>query len=131
MDLNQFRTLFTKQNQLLFGRQFLNLINDIVTLSLLLNLAEDLSIEVKMVKRDILKYLLEILSRKSAAPAVSNGTCSDLVLHTVLLFLSKLGIFQENKDILITVHVDFPFFFLIGCIYVGWKRISSRIIKSN
>jgi hypothetical protein len=76
----------------------------------LLNLAEDLSIEVKMVKRDILKYLLEILSRKSIAPAVSNGSCSDLVLHTVLLFLSKLGIFQENKDILITVHVNIPFF---------------------
>ncbi len=110
MDLIQFRTLLTKQNQLLFGKQFFNLIYDIVTLSLLLNLAEDLSIEVKMVKRDILKYLLEILSRKSAAPAVSNGTCSDLVLHTVLLFLSKLGIFQENKDILITVHVNVPFF---------------------
>ncbi|KAJ3115068.1 Kinesin-associated protein 3 [Phlyctochytrium bullatum] len=54
---------------------------------LLLNLAEDLNIEVKMVKRDIVKYLLTMLERKTP----------ELLILTVT-FLKKLSIFKENKD---------------------------------
>ncbi|KAJ1558416.1 Kinesin-associated protein 3, partial [Cladochytrium tenue] len=54
---------------------------------LLLNLAEDTSIEVKMVKRGIVQYLLVLLSRKTPE-----------LLILVLTFLKKLSIFKENKD---------------------------------
>ena len=66
-----------------------------MTLHLLLNLAEDLNIEVKMVKRDIVKYLIEIMDR--ATPEL---------VSLVLKFLKKLSVFQENKDIIVNVLVQ-------------------------
>ncbi|KAI8848530.1 kinesin-associated protein-domain-containing protein [Chytridium lagenaria] len=58
-----------------------------VCFHLLMNLAEDLNIEVKMIKRDIVKYLMIMLERK---------TPELLILSTT--FLKKLSVFKENKD---------------------------------
>ncbi|KAJ3133546.1 hypothetical protein HK101_004446, partial [Irineochytrium annulatum] len=72
----KFQAMLQKQDQLLF-----------VCFHLLLNLAEDLNIEVKMIKRDIVKYLLIMLDRKTPE-----------LLILVVTFLKKLSIFKENKD---------------------------------
>ncbi|KAJ3276056.1 Kinesin-associated protein 3 [Terramyces sp. JEL0728] len=58
-----------------------------VSFHLLLNLAEDLNIEVKMIKRDIIKYLVEMLDRNTPE-----------LLLLIITFLKKLSVFQENKD---------------------------------
>jgi hypothetical protein len=72
----KFQNTVRKQDQLLY-----------VSFHLLLNLAEDLNIEVKMVKRDIIQYLMKLLDRST----------SDLLV-LALTFLKKLSVFQENKD---------------------------------
>ncbi|KAI8609481.1 kinesin-associated protein 3 [Chytriomyces sp. MP71] len=75
----KFQAMLRKQDQLLF-----------VCFHLLLNLADDLSIEVKMVKRDIVRYLTTILDRET----------SELLVLTIT-FLKKLSVFKENKDELV------------------------------
>ncbi|KAJ3062382.1 Kinesin-associated protein 3 [Podochytrium sp. JEL0797] len=75
----KFQAMIRKQDQLLF-----------VCFHLLLNLAEDLSIEVKMVKRDIVRYLTTILDRETPE-----------LLVLTLTFLKKLSVFKENKDELV------------------------------
>jgi hypothetical protein len=55
-------------------------------------LAEDLTVEVKMIKRDIIHYLVVLLDRK---------TCELTIL--VLTFLKKLCIFEENKSLILKV----------------------------
>jgi hypothetical protein len=72
----KFQNTVRKQDQLLY-----------VSFHLLLNLAEDLNIEIKMVKRDIIQYLMKLLDRST----------SDLLI-LALTFLKKLSVFQENKD---------------------------------
>jgi Kinesin-associated protein (KAP) len=58
-----------------------------VSFHVLLNLAEDLSIEVKMIKKDIVKYLITMLDRDTPE-----------LLVLVITFLRKLSVFKENKD---------------------------------
>ncbi|CAK9102885.1 Kinesin-associated protein 3 (KAP-3) (KAP3) (Smg GDS-associated protein) [Durusdinium trenchii] len=58
-----------------------------VCLCVLLNLAEEISIEKKMVNRKIPHLLIQLLDR----------TQEDLLL-VVLTFLKKLSVFEENKD---------------------------------
>ena len=58
-----------------------------VTLYLLLNLAEDLAVELKMRNRGIVPMLLTLLDRKTP----------ELVIMAVT-FLKKLSVFVENKD---------------------------------
>ncbi|KAJ8324391.1 hypothetical protein QVD99_002423 [Batrachochytrium dendrobatidis] len=72
----KFQNMLRKQDQLLF-----------VSFHLLLNLAEDTGIEVKIVKRDIVKYLVDILDRKTPE-----------LLVLAITFLKKLSIFRENVD---------------------------------
>ncbi|KAH6591972.1 hypothetical protein BASA50_008371 [Batrachochytrium salamandrivorans] len=79
----KFQNMLRKQDQLLF-----------VSFHLLMNLAEDPSIEVKMVKRDIVKYLINMLDRK--AP--------ELLILTVT-FIKKLSVIRENVDELFK-HAD-------------------------
>jgi hypothetical protein len=55
-----------------------------------MHLAEDPKIEYKMVKKDIVKYIIKNLNR----PNIN-------VLSNLLLFLKKLSIFQVNKDTMI------------------------------
>jgi hypothetical protein len=86
-------------------------------LHLLLNLAEDISLEVKMIKANILDSLLAILEiqltrrslfdfkvqRKKSAIGDRSASAfppSSDVLTSVLRFLHKLSIFKENKDTL-------------------------------
>ena len=76
MEHKKFQNRIRKQDQLLF-----------VSFHVLLNLAEDLSIEVKMIKRDIIKYLIHLLDRQSPEIHVLN-----------VMFLKKLSVFKENKD---------------------------------
>eukprot|EP00276_Gloeochaete_wittrockiana_P011053 CAMPEP_0184665670 /NCGR_PEP_ID=MMETSP0308-20130426/58158_1 /TAXON_ID=38269 /ORGANISM="Gloeochaete witrockiana, Strain SAG 46.84" /LENGTH=798 /DNA_ID=CAMNT_0027109807 /DNA_START=91 /DNA_END=2487 /DNA_ORIENTATION=+ len=54
---------------------------------LLLNLAEDIGIEQKMRKRNLVKYLVGMLDRRNPE-----------LLALVMSFLKKLSIFQENKS---------------------------------
>eukprot|EP00644_Phytophthora_capsici_P008094 jgi/Phyca11/554082/estExt2_Genewise1Plus.C_PHYCAscaffold_580193 len=72
-----------KQDQLLY-----------VCFSVLLNLAEDIHTERKMVKRKIVLFLTKLLDR--VAP--------DLVILTII-FLKKLSIFEENKDVMVELAV--------------------------
>jgi hypothetical protein len=52
-----------------------------------LNLAEDISIEVKMIKKDIVRHLISMLDRQTPE-----------LLILVITFLRKLSVFKENKD---------------------------------
>ena len=58
-----------------------------MSFSILLNLAEDLTIERKIKKRKIIAYLINMLSRDNIA-----------LLDVVFRFLKKLSIFAENKN---------------------------------
>ncbi|KAL7684869.1 putative kinesin-associated protein [Plasmopara halstedii] len=65
-----------------------------VCFSVLLNLAEDIHTEHKMVKRKVVLFLTKLLDR--VAP--------DLVILTIT-FLKKLSIFEENKDAMVELMV--------------------------
>ena len=76
VELRKLNVLISKQDKLFF-----------VTLSILLNLSEDYTIEKKMKKNGIIKLLIRMLQR------------NDFNLLVVsLLFLRKLSIFGENKN---------------------------------
>ncbi|GBG72063.1 hypothetical protein CBR_g10998 [Chara braunii] len=60
-----------------------------ISFYLLLNLAEDVNIEKKMKKRNIVVYLSKMLTRRSIE-----------LLILVTTFLKKLSIYQENKDVM-------------------------------
>ncbi|KAJ3331374.1 hypothetical protein HDU76_003351, partial [Blyttiomyces sp. JEL0837] len=70
----KFQAMIRKQDQLLF---------------------EDIGIEVKMVKRGIVKYLMTMLDRKTPE-----------LLVLAITFLKKLSIFRENKDEMIRNQDD-------------------------
>ena len=59
----------------------------LVAVNILLNLAEDISIDRKMKKRKISTYLIRLLERNK----------THLIMIT-LIFLKKLSIFSENKN---------------------------------
>ena len=61
---------------------------------ILLNLAEDVNVERKMVKKDLIPQLHAALSRSS----------TDL-LCLCLSFVKKLSIFEENKDVLRDMNI--------------------------
>lgn len=77
-DARKERKLLKKQDRVLFAGFYI-----------LLNLAEDFTMERKMVKKDLIQFLIEMLSRRGA----------DLLILSVT-FLKKLSIFAENKDIM-------------------------------
>ncbi|KAI8586335.1 kinesin-associated protein-domain-containing protein [Geranomyces variabilis] len=76
VESRKFQAMVGKQDQLLF-----------VSFNLLFNLSNDLSIEPKMVKRGIIKYLVEMLAR--ATP--------ELVVLAIN-FLKRLSVIRDNKD---------------------------------
>ncbi|KAJ3126935.1 Kinesin-associated protein 3 [Nowakowskiella sp. JEL0407] len=78
-EIKKFQAMIQKQDQLLF-----------VSFHLLLNIAEDLNIETKMLKRGIIEYLITMLDR----------TTPELLI-LVITFLKKLSIVRENKDKLV------------------------------
>jgi len=59
----------------------------LVAVNILLNLAENISIERKMKKRKISKFLIRLLERNSTH-----------LLMITLIFLKKLSIFTDNKN---------------------------------
>lgn len=75
------RTFLARQERLLF-----------VAFYILMNMAEDLQIEVKMVNRDIVRYLLGALGRVGSAEPRSVTQLQVLVLT----FLKKLSVLKEN-----------------------------------
>ncbi|XP_074593296.1 kinesin associated protein 3 [Brevipalpus obovatus] len=83
--LRRYQTLITKQN-LLFRASFF----------MLLNLSEDKSIEMKMVNKGIVVILVKVLEREN--------WCD--LLKVVLMFLKKLSIFEENKDMMIHLGIS-------------------------
>jgi hypothetical protein len=85
LENKKFQSLLQKQDQLLF-----------VLFHLLLNLAEDLTIEVKMLKRDVIKYLVFLLDRKLPQ-----------LLIVILTFLKKLSVFKDNKKEFLDLSNDF------------------------
>ena len=60
-----------------------------VTVYLLLNIAEDTTIEIKMTQKNVIKMLVELLSRKSLE-----------LLIMVVSFLKRMSIYKENKDLM-------------------------------
>lgn len=58
-------------------------------LHILLNLAEDVFVEKKMVNRSLVRMLCQLLDRSM-----------EELLYVALLFLKKLTIFEENKDVM-------------------------------
>lgn len=81
--VKRYRTLIKKQEQLLR-----------VTFYLLLNMAEDQSIEEKMTKKNIIVFLVKTLDRDN----------TDLLL-LVVTFLKKLSLMQSNKDEMAQLNV--------------------------
>ena len=77
-DAKKDRKLTKKQDKVLF-----------VSFYILLNLAEDVNVERKMVKQNLIGYLIDMLPRRSA----------DLLILTVT-FLKKLSLFAQNKNIM-------------------------------
>ena len=73
---------------------------------ILLNLADDVNVEKKMVKKDLLQQLDAVLCRSS----------SDL-LSLSLNFLKKLSIFEENKDVLRNMSIVSKLSKFIQCSY--------------
>ncbi len=63
-----------------------------VSFYILLNLAEDVNIELKMVNRAIISYLVRTLERRNP----DRELLDDLHLLAVT-FLKKLSVFRENK----------------------------------
>ena len=57
----------------------------------MLNLAEDISVEMKMINKSIVVHLIQTLERENPE-----------LLILVVSFLKKLSIFIENKDIMVT-----------------------------
>jgi Kinesin-associated protein (KAP) len=78
---SKLQTFTEKQDQLLY-----------FSLSLLLNLADDLNLGLKMARRGIVHFLLVILERSTPE-----------LLCLALKFLVKLSIFEENKSAMILV----------------------------
>ncbi|KAJ3007877.1 hypothetical protein HKX48_008897 [Thoreauomyces humboldtii] len=90
-ETRKFQAMLQKQDQLLF-----------VSFHLLLNLANDLTIEPKMVKRGIVRYLVEMLDR---------GTPELVVLGVT--FLKRLCIVGENKDEIVAVRPEEPLIWIV------------------
>ncbi|TPX32870.1 hypothetical protein SmJEL517_g04051 [Synchytrium microbalum] len=78
-------TLIRKQDQLLFA-----------SVHLLLNMAEDPTIEVKMVRRGIIPHLTFLVDRNMATASTSPA-----LPMLSLNFLKKLSVYRENKDALV------------------------------
>ena len=57
-----------------------------------MNLSEDISIELKIVKRSIVKFLISLLDRTSTE-----------LLIVVVGFLTKLSLYKENVDDILQV----------------------------
>lgn len=76
-EANKQKQFIRKQDKLLF-----------VGFYILLNLAEDVSVEKKMIKKGLIPQLIAILSSR---------TFEDLLI-LVVTFLKKLSMFEENKD---------------------------------
>ncbi|KND02983.1 uncharacterized protein SPPG_02058 [Spizellomyces punctatus DAOM BR117] len=81
----KFQAMLQKQDQLLF-----------VSFHLLFNLAQDLTIEPKMVKRGIIKLLVTVLDRQTPE-----------LLILVIGFLKRLSVIRENKNELVAMGDEF------------------------
>lgn len=95
---NKYKVLIRKQEQFLRGKIILFLFLDeilfdfyLVAFYLLLNLAEDLKVELKMRNKAIIIQLIHALDRDN----------NDLLI-LVVSFLKKLSVFVENKNDLVS-----------------------------
>jgi hypothetical protein len=82
-DIEKFLFLVRKQDRILR-----------LSFTILMHLAEDLKIEQKMVKRDIIGFLVKNLERNNVNLTI-----------IILLFLKKLSRFVENKDAMIRNNI--------------------------
>lgn len=80
--ISELKRLIAKQEQLLR-----------VAFYLLLNLAEDIKVEMKMVNKKIVSLLIQTLSRDNPE-----------LLILVVSFLKKLSIFIENKNLMVSIE---------------------------
>lgn len=74
--LNEYKVITKKQDKLFF-----------VAFYILINLAEDIGTEKKMLKKSLISYLVDMLDHKY----------EDLLILS-LTFLKKLSIYEENKE---------------------------------
>ncbi|KAL2622362.1 hypothetical protein R1flu_002567 [Riccia fluitans] len=75
-----------------------------MSISLLLNIAEDLSVEKRMEKFNLVEYLCKLLVRKSFA-----------LLSITVTFLKKLSIFKQNMDAMKENGIIYRLSVLIPC----------------
>lgn len=103
---NKYKLLIRKQEQFLRGNYRL-IENNIVFIFnfefsvafyLLLNLAEDLKVELKMRNKTIITQLIHALDRDN----------NDLLI-LVVSFLKKLSVFVENKNDMVSVSILYSF----------------------
>lgn len=76
-----------------------------VAFYILINLAEDINVEKKMIKKNLIQMLLSMLSHSSF---------SDLLVLT-LTFLKKLTIYEENKNSLKDLNIIDSLTKLLSC----------------
>lgn len=84
----------------------------LVSLYLLLNLAEDTRTELKMRNKNIVGLLVKVLERDD-----------EELLVLVVSFLKKLSIFLENKNDMVSGMIVNEEFILSGCMAVRAVRI--------
>lgn len=83
--IKKYQTLVAKQNLFLRAAFFL-----------LLNLSADKNIEMKMASKGIVLLMVKVLERENWAD----------LLNVVLLFLKKLSIYEENKEIMVHLGIS-------------------------
>ena len=103
---NKIKKLEKKQSKILF-----------ISFYILLNLAEDPTIERKMIKKGLIDYLLNALDRSS----------SDLLILAVT-FLKKLSIYEENKNYFKTKGIILKLSKFLPCSSQSLMIITLRLI---
>lgn len=83
--IKKYQSLIEKQNLFLRAAFYL-----------LLNLSEDKNIEIKMVSKGIVVLMVKVLEREN---------WTDL-LNIVLLFLKKLSVYEENKEVMVHLGIS-------------------------
>lgn len=91
--LTEYKILTKKQDKLFF-----------ISFYILINLAEDINTEKKMLKKSLISYLVDMLDHKY----------EDLLILT-LTFLKKLSIYEENKEELKSFKIIEKLYKFLSC----------------
>jgi len=98
IDIKKYQGLIKKQDKLLCCT-FVNHLIRIVCFSILYHLAENITIERKMMKRKIVPYLVKMLERNNIFLLICSTS-----------FLKKLSVFNENKEGMVMHNGTYPLY---------------------